>query len=161
MQTECIDNQLYFSTTIPIIENTPFTLYEMFPFPQTSPGHPTIFHFIKPSHKYLIITDAVTRYTFLDSLNRCLEITERYHLCYLPTSYLNIDESCEMLTFRQLATGTRYCNISSIYSVLDVAHHITKNQWLLIHSQETPITINCNHSKSISYHHLPLASDFT
>ena len=144
MHTQCDDGILYFSISVPLVENTKYNIFKLLPFPQASSVNRDLLLYIKPSFSYLLINQETTKYAFLDNLAQCLSITDIYHLCYLPIVNHNIDSPCEV----QLYLTDRFtkCNVSTFFGRLDVWEPIRPNTWLFSTERHTSIRIYCNES---------------
>lgn len=65
------DKYILFTISIPIIENTKYSLYHLLPLPFSDPVQPHVLHYINPSSPYLVVSWPLIRYQFLNDLSMC------------------------------------------------------------------------------------------
>ena len=145
IHSECHLNELYFSISIPLIENTCYDLYQMIPFPQPTPDKPQLLSFVNPSDTFLLINREATKFSFLDTLADCQAVSDVYHLCGLATINANINGPCEVELL--LNAEQPRCNITYLYGQADIVEPLSTNQWLIIHNHRYTLLSYCDGTK--------------
>lgn len=155
------DNKIIYVISNPLIERTPFFLYNLIASPIKKTNSDYIF--VLPSVKYLAIDELKANYFSLQSLDECHLLTKNNLLCNKnePIYSTHVRPICETELFFSSNNLSKECKYHVVSNPPEIWKKlINKNRWMYILPKETDVTINCKKQESTVFllQHIILAN---
>lgn len=145
VHTDFIAEHLIFTIQVPLVDDKRLQVYRMLPFPFRAVNS-SIYHFLLPSHTYIISNPARVIYTYLDSLDNCRAITQEEYFCTIPNYQRT--PSCEI---QLLAEIEAHCTLSSTAIQPLIWVNLGPNQWLFVLHNTERLTIDYQNGSTSTY----------
>lgn len=145
-------DKLIFVLDIPLVEPELYTVYRLYPIP--TKDNRTKLHYILPTiQRYIAKGDDSDQFITLSDIEHCKEVMINIKLCKNLYSYpIDSNAICEakLLKTPQFTSLPKNCEVISIYTQDYKIQLLKPNMWLLIVTDQTPITIKCENADPIS-----------
>ena len=139
------NKNLIFTIAIPLIEELPYSVYELVPLP-ISHNQSNIYSYIQPDFTYLLISTNQVYYTQLQNLESCLQIDVKEYICHIKHVSRTVAEPiCETILFTSIIKNLpTSCKTQTIQANLEIWHYISNNEWIFITNQILELTLTCS-----------------
>lgn len=109
-----MESKLIYLIHVPLIQNTPFILYKLFPLPKLTVNNTYIF--IKPTNDYIAMSVNKLKYSLINTLLDCKTISNDNIICpiHQPLSNTYSQPSCESELLINHVKMPQSCNIDRI-----------------------------------------------
>lgn len=151
LQVYLKNSNLVFILNLPLTEESYFTLYRLLPLPVPHDESSISYAYVQPSSNYLAISSNHMSYSVIHDINECKSLTNEHFLCKNNILYsTSQNTNCEISLFMKYAkTIPKNCNTKILFGNIEIIHALKFNKWILISSQNKPLTILCDHIKEI------------
>lgn len=112
-----------------------------------------MFQFITPAKEYIMVDEDSSKYTKLNTLNKCTQLEDKTTMCAVHSLYsVAPSEECEIRLFTKANTKipeTCEYQLAKIYA--EIFQPLHDNTWIFVLTQELEIQIVCSGMSSIYY----------
>lgn len=145
-------DKLIFVLDIPLVEPELYTIYRLYPIP--TKDNRTQLHYILPTiQKYIAKSDDSDQFIPLSIIDNCKEVMINIKLCKNLYSYpIDSNSMCEaqLVKTQNFNKLPKNCEVIPMYAQDYKIQLLKNNIWLLIITDQTPVTIKCENIDPIS-----------